>query len=211
MLFLPSSSSAYLQHSCLENPMDGGAWQAAVHGVTKSWTRLSNFSLTFHFHALEKEMATHSVCLPGESQGQWSLVGCSLWGRTESGMTEATQQQQQQQELKGILLGTGDNNQLNSLLCGCCSVPKPCPTFLQPYGLQHARQKECPVHRTSNRNLSRVRKSQEDSGWNRGSNRGAGEGSSGGWSRYLGLSSIVGTSDFILSEMPWWLLHRDVT
>ena len=49
-----------LQHSCLENPMDGGAWWAAVHGVTKSRTRLSNFTLTFHFHALEKEMATHS-------------------------------------------------------------------------------------------------------------------------------------------------------
>ena len=45
----------------------------------------------------------------------------------------------------------------------------------------------------------------------RGSNSGAGEGSSGGWSRYLGLSSTVRTLDFILSEMPWWLLHRDVT
>ena len=47
-------------NSCLENPMDGGAWWAAVHGITKSWTRLSDFTLTFHFHALEKEMATHS-------------------------------------------------------------------------------------------------------------------------------------------------------
>ena len=50
-----------LQYSCLENPMDGGAWQAAVHGVAKSQTRLSDF--TFHFHALEKEMATHSSVL----------------------------------------------------------------------------------------------------------------------------------------------------
>ena len=49
-----------LQYSCLENPMDGGAWWAAVHGVAKSWTQLSDFTLTFHFHALEKEMATHS-------------------------------------------------------------------------------------------------------------------------------------------------------
>ena len=49
-----------LQHSCLENPMDGGAWWAAVHGVAKSQARLSNFTFTFHFHALEKEMATHS-------------------------------------------------------------------------------------------------------------------------------------------------------
>ena len=48
-----------LQYSCLENPMDGGAWEAAVHGVAKSWTRLSDFTFTFHFHASEKEMATH--------------------------------------------------------------------------------------------------------------------------------------------------------
>ena len=49
-----------LRYSCLENPMDRGAWWAAVHGVAKSQTRLSNFTFTFHFHALEKEMATHS-------------------------------------------------------------------------------------------------------------------------------------------------------
>ena len=52
-----------LQYSCLENPMDGGAWWAAVHGVAKSQTRLSNFTFTFHFHALEKEMAIHSSVL----------------------------------------------------------------------------------------------------------------------------------------------------
>ena len=52
-----------LQYSCLENPMDGGASQAAVHGVAKSRTRLSDFTFTFHFHALEKEMATHSSVL----------------------------------------------------------------------------------------------------------------------------------------------------
>ena len=52
-----------LQYSCLENPMDGGAWWAAVHGVAKSRTRLSGFTFTFHFHALEKEMATHSSVL----------------------------------------------------------------------------------------------------------------------------------------------------
>ena len=52
-----------LQYSCLENPMDGGAWWAAVHGVAKSQTQLSNFPFTFHFHALEKEMATHSSVL----------------------------------------------------------------------------------------------------------------------------------------------------
>ena len=52
-----------LQYSFLENPMDGGAWWAAVHGVAKSRTRLSDFTFTFHFHALEKEMATHSSVL----------------------------------------------------------------------------------------------------------------------------------------------------
>ena len=52
-----------LQYSCLANPMDGGAWQAAAHGVAKSETRMSGFTFTFHFHALEKEMATHSSIL----------------------------------------------------------------------------------------------------------------------------------------------------
>ena len=52
-----------LQYSCLENPMEGGAWWAAAHGVTKSRTRLSDFTFTFHFHALEEEMATHSSVL----------------------------------------------------------------------------------------------------------------------------------------------------
>ena len=121
-----------LQYSCLENPMDRGAWWAAVLGVSKSWTWLKRLST---HAALEKEMATHSsilawripgieephglpsvgshrvrhdwsdlarmqhwrrkwqptpVFLSGESQGQRSLVGCHLWGRTESDTTEAT-------------------------------------------------------------------------------------------------------------------------
>ena len=70
--------------------MAGGAWWAAVHGVAESWTRLSDFTFTFHFHALEKEMATTPVFLPGESQGQGSLVGCRLWSRTELDTTKAT-------------------------------------------------------------------------------------------------------------------------
>ena len=52
-----------LQYSCLENPMDGGAWKAAVHGVAEGRTRLSDYTFTFRFHALEKEMATHSSVL----------------------------------------------------------------------------------------------------------------------------------------------------
>ena len=51
---------------------------------------MSNFTFTFHFLALEKEMATTPVFLPGESQGQGSLVGCGLWGHTESDTTEVT-------------------------------------------------------------------------------------------------------------------------
>ena len=72
--------------------MDGGAWWAAVHGVAKSRTRLSDFTLTFHFHALEKEMATHSSVLAWRIPGTGSLVGCRLWGCTESDTTEVTLQ-----------------------------------------------------------------------------------------------------------------------
>ena len=70
--------------------MDGGAWKAAVHGVAKSQTRLNDFTFTFDFNVLEKEIAIHSVFLPGESQGLGSLVGCCLWGHTGSDTTEVT-------------------------------------------------------------------------------------------------------------------------
>ena len=70
--------------------MYGGAWWAAVYGVAKSQTRLSDFTFTFHFHALEKEMATHSSILALGIPNWQSLVGCCLWGRTESDTTEAT-------------------------------------------------------------------------------------------------------------------------
>ena len=59
-------------------------------GLLRVNTRLSDFTFTFHLHALEMEMATHPVFLPGESQGWGSLVGCRLWGHTESDTTEAT-------------------------------------------------------------------------------------------------------------------------
>ena len=77
-----------LQFSCLENPMEGGTWWAVVHGVAKSRTRLSDFTFTF-MHWRRKWQPT-PVFLPGESQGRWSLVGCRLWGRTESDTTEVT-------------------------------------------------------------------------------------------------------------------------
>ena len=73
MMFRVSSGEGNgnpLQHSCLENAMDGGAWWAAVHGVSKSRTRLSNSTFTFHFHALEEEMVTHSSVLVWEIQGK---------------------------------------------------------------------------------------------------------------------------------------------
>ena len=79
-----------LQYSCLENPMDGGAWKAAVQGVAKSRTRLSDFTFTFHFMHWRRKWQPTPVFLPGESQGWGSLLGCRLWGRTESDTTEAT-------------------------------------------------------------------------------------------------------------------------
>ena len=97
-----------LQYSCLENPMDGGAWWAAVHAVAKSWTRLSDVTFTSHFHALEKEMTTHSSVLgwripgTGEPGGlpsmgshrvghDWSDLAVAAgrdWGQKEKGTTE---------------------------------------------------------------------------------------------------------------------------
>ena len=82
-LFLAVSSSwegngTPLQYSCLENPTDGGAWWAAVHGVTESRTWLSDFIFTFHFPALEKEMATHSSILA------WRIPGTAEPGGLQS-------------------------------------------------------------------------------------------------------------------------------
>ena len=69
-----------LQYSCLENPMDGGDWWAAVHGVTQSGTRLSDFTFTFHFHALEKEMAPHSSVLAWRIPGTGEPGGLPSMG-----------------------------------------------------------------------------------------------------------------------------------
>ena len=74
-----------LQYSCLENPMDGGAWRAAVHGVAEGQTRLSDF--TFTFMPWRRKWQPTPGFLPGESQGRGSLVGCRLWGHTESDTT----------------------------------------------------------------------------------------------------------------------------
>ena len=78
-----------LQYSCLENLMDGGAWKAAGHGVSEGRTGLSDFTFTFHFHALEKEMATHSSVLAWRIPGTGEPGGLLL-GRTGLDMTEVT-------------------------------------------------------------------------------------------------------------------------
>ena len=69
-----------LHYSCLENPMDGGAWWSAVHGVAKSQTRLRGFTFPFHFHALEKEMATHSSVLAWRIPGMGEPGGLPSMG-----------------------------------------------------------------------------------------------------------------------------------
>ena len=69
-----------LQYSCLENPMGGRAWSAAVHGVSKSQTRLNDFAFTFHFHAMEKEMATHSSTLAWRIPGTGEPGGLPSMG-----------------------------------------------------------------------------------------------------------------------------------
>ena len=74
-----------LQYSCLENLMDGGAWWAAVHGVAKSRTRLSDFTFTFHFHALEKEMTAHSSVLAWRIPGMGEPGGLPSMGSHKVG------------------------------------------------------------------------------------------------------------------------------
>ena len=69
-----------LQYSCLENPMDGETWWAAVHGVAKSWAQLSDFTFTFHSHALEKEIATHSSVLAWRIPGTEEPSGLPSMG-----------------------------------------------------------------------------------------------------------------------------------
>ena len=79
-VWLGEGNGTPLQYSCLENPMDGGAWWAAVHGVAKNQTQLSNFPFTFHFQALEKEMATHSSVLAWRIPGTGEPGGLPSMG-----------------------------------------------------------------------------------------------------------------------------------
>ena len=77
-VYIGEGNGTPLQYLCLENPMDGGAWWAIVHGVAKSRTRLSDFTFAFHLRALEKEMATHSSVLA------WRIPGTGEPGRLPS-------------------------------------------------------------------------------------------------------------------------------
>ena len=101
-----------LQYSCLENPLEGGAWWAAVCGVAKRWTRLSDFTFTFHFHALEKAMATHSSVLawriPGtEEPGGLPSMGSHRvghdWSDLAAAAAECPQAIHEPRKLQGVL------------------------------------------------------------------------------------------------------------
>ena len=87
MAFPREGNGTPLQYSCLENPMDQGAWWAAVHGVAEGQTRLSDFTFTFHFHAWETEMATHSSVLawriPGTGEPWWAAIYGITQSRTQ--------------------------------------------------------------------------------------------------------------------------------
>ena len=80
MVYDGEGNGTPLQYSCLENPMDGGAWWAAVYRVATSWTWLGDFTFTFHFHALEKEMATHSSVLAWRIPGMGKPGGLPSMG-----------------------------------------------------------------------------------------------------------------------------------
>ena len=130
-----------LPYSCLENPMDRGAWWAAVHGVATSQIRLSDFTFTFHFHALEKEVATHSSVLawrvPGTGEpGGLPSMGSHRVGHDWSDLAAAAAARRAKVEKLADLSP-------DSLPNSCfCSVTQLCPT-LWPHGLQHARP-PCP-------------------------------------------------------------------
>ena len=96
--------------------MNGGAWWAAVHGVVKSWTRLRDFSFTFHFHALDKEMATHSSTLA------WRIPWTEEPGRLQSmGSLESDTTEQLPFHLSLSFIGEGNGNPLR---CSCLENPR---------------------------------------------------------------------------------------
>ena len=120
-----------LQYSCLENPTDGGAWWAAVHGVAKSRTQLSNFTFTFHFHALEKEMATHSSVLA------WRIPGTAEPGGLPSlGLQSRTRLKQHSSSSKVYHIPQFlDCSIILTFLCTICNIKTMiCMKFPVSYG-----------------------------------------------------------------------------
>ena len=113
-MFLGEGNGTPLQYSCLENPMDGGAWKAAVHGVAKSQTRLSNFTFTFHFHALEKAMAPHLSTLA------WKIPWMEEPGRLQS-MGSLRVGHDWATSLSLSCIGEGNGNPLH---CSCLENPR---------------------------------------------------------------------------------------
>ena len=107
-----------LQYSCLENPMDGGAWKAAVYGVaegSKTWSSCLHW-VSIVFHSQRRQWQPTPVLLPGKSHGRRSLVGCSPWGREESDMTE-----QLHFHFSLSCIGEGNGNPLQ---CSCLENPR---------------------------------------------------------------------------------------
>ena len=105
-----------LQYSCLENLMDGGAWKAAVHGVAEGRTGLSDFTLPFHFHALEKEMATHSSTLA------WKISWTEEPGRLQSmGSLRVRPTERFHFHFSLSCIGEGNGNPLQ---CSCLENPR---------------------------------------------------------------------------------------
>ena len=90
MIITREGNGTSLQYSGLENPLDRGAWWAAVHGVAKGWTQLSDFPFTFQFHALEKEMATHSSVLAWRIPGKGEPGGLPSVGVTQSRLSSSS-------------------------------------------------------------------------------------------------------------------------
>ena len=103
-----------LQYPCLENPMDGRAWWAAVHGVTKSWTQLSDFTLFFHFHALEKVMAPHSSTLA------WKIP----WTEEPGGLQSMGALRVRHDWATSLSLSCFGEGNGNPLQCSCLENPR---------------------------------------------------------------------------------------
>ena len=98
--------------------MDREAWRAAIHGDVKSRTRLSDFTFTFHFYALEKEMATHSSVLPGESQGWGSLVGCYWVTQSRTRLKRLSSSRQHIKKQRHYFANKGSSSQGYGFSCG---------------------------------------------------------------------------------------------